>query len=116
MSFDIQPWSPDVFPLNARIGVFGRTASGKTFLVCDLIVKNRHRFDDIVIVCPGRRDAEKYRDLSPSIIILYEFNEETLEFLRALQERQLRASTGSQSILTDCSRQLYGLAKKCFTQ
>lgn len=81
-------WDPVKIGLTSHLGIFGPGRMGKTFLIRDLLYKNHHRFSDVVVICPAPHAAEKYRKLSPHILVFCKLDGETLEAINDLYARQ----------------------------
>ena len=73
--------------LNNRIGLIGKTNSGKSHLLMYLLQKEKHKFHKIYVISPTESVLKFYSDIVPSNQIFHEFKEEwIIDLMKRLTE------------------------------
>lgn len=82
----LSKWNPKIKP-GTLVSVVAPRGSGKIFFIRDFIFNSE--FHDVVVISPIEKMNRTYEFLYPGILIFHELNQETLDAIEMLMERQI---------------------------
>lgn len=85
---ELSKWNPQIKPCT-MMGIFAPRDGGKTFFVGDFLCKNAHRFHEVVVINPSEIIHKFYQSLSSSLLIFQRLDQEVLNAIDMLMERQI---------------------------